>query len=465
MPQPKIVEQPYPTVALIGRTNAGKSTLFNRLTEGQRAIVSPLPNTTRDQNRGLIHWKGRTCALVDTGGLDLAALDPLAEDIQRQVKMAIADAHAIILVVDGQAEPLQQDLEAALWLKRLSLPKVVCINKCDNVRIQQTALATFARLPFSTLIPCSAKSGSGTAHLLDAVFAVITSTPSPYELQPEAAITTAIIGQPNVGKSSLFNALIGEERVIVNPKPHTTRDPHDTIIAYNDRLYTLIDTAGLRRQDRIGHGTVRMIESLSVRAAKEQIERADVVVLMLEVQRHIVHQDKALIRYVQRSGKSFVIVVNKWDLIPQKTPETINAYVRYLRQNLQFANYVPLVFTSALHRQRVLDVLNLVAQVYDFQHTTMTQEQLDQVLHRIQKLQPKEQRNVLTIRPKRLLALDALRQIRCAPVRFALVTPRPKNVAQGVIDQIEKMIRKLCPFTGVPIVIDVVAESKKSSRR
>lgn len=458
MSLPKVINPGYPRVVLIGRTNAGKSTLFNRLTETDQAIVTPLPNTTRDQNRGLVHWKGATFELIDTGGLDLAVLDPLEQDIQKQVAQALRLATAVMLVVDGRGDCLPQDMSAARLLQKIGRPVLVCINKIDNARLRQTAEAAFAGLPFATLISCSAKNGSGTADLLDAVFQMIHHVASPTTPATDS-IRLALIGQPNVGKSSLFNTLIGEERVIVNPTPHTTRDPQDTVIAYGDRVFTLVDTAGLRRKNRLGHGTPKVIETLSTRATKAAIVAADVVLLMIEAQRRIVHQDKALIDYIINHGKSFVVVVNKWDLIPDKTPRTIREYTRYYRAHFQFADYVPLVFTSVMERQRVLQILDAATEIYDYQRTWVPPEVLLTVLRRLQGMQPKERRQVQSVQPKRPLQLTDVQQTSVAPVHFALVTPRPKNVANALINLTEKMIRQACPFTGVPIYIDVVNQA------
>lgn len=457
MSLPKIISKPYPRVVLIGRTNAGKSTLFNRLTESDKAIISPIANTTRDQNRGLVHWKGSTCELIDTGGLDMSALDPLDQDIQKQVADALHQAKAVMLIVDGQGECLPQDIESALFLKKHGVPVVVVINKCDKVRTRQNAPATFAALPFAQLIPCSAKNSSGTGDVLDALFAIIHHTASP-TASDQSSMRMILAGQPNVGKSSLFNTLIGEERVIVSPLPHTTRDANDTTISYEDRLITLIDTAGLRRQNRVGHGTERQIETLSTRATKANIINADVVVLLIEAQRRVVHQDKALIDYIINHGKSFVLVANKWDLIPEKDTVTMNKYIKYYRAHFQFADYVPILFTSVMYKQRVLKILDTVKEIYDYQHTPMSQADLDGVLRKFESTHPRERRFHESVKPKKPLEITALQQTSIAPVHFALVTPRTKSVAPALINRLEKMIREVCPFTGVPIYIDIVTK-------
>ena len=332
---PKPVASEYPNVVLIGRTNAGKSTLFNRLTDAGHAIVSPIPNTTRDQNRALVHWKGCSANLIDTGGLDMSSYDPLDQAIREQVERAVSNAATIIFVVDGQGDLMPQDIDSARFLQKIGKPVIVALNKADNVRQRHQAEATFARLSFTESIPCSAKNGTGTAELLDTIFATIPQHST--RIEERLAIQVALVGQPNVGKSTLFNSLLGEPRVIVSPLPHTTRDPHDTLIEYHDRLYNLIDTAGMRRKTKVGTGHQGMIEILSVRGTKETISRADVVVCVIEASKRISHQDKALFDYIKMKGKSFVLAINKWDLVPNKTPTTINDYFKYYSQQFDFS--------------------------------------------------------------------------------------------------------------------------------
>ena len=251
MPQPpRPVPNKYPNIVLIGRTTAGNSTLFNRLTDAGHAIVSPIPNTTRDQNRALVHWKGFSANLIDTGGLDMSSYDPLDQEIRKQVDQALAEADALLFVVDGLGDLMPQDREAALFLQKSGKLIVVALNKCDSIRLRHQAIATFASLPLREQVPCSAKNGTGTAELLDAAFALIPQHAT--KIEERSSVHVALVGQPNVGKSTLFNALLGEPRVIVSPLPHTTRDPHDTLLEYNGRFYNLIDTAGMRRKTKMG---------------------------------------------------------------------------------------------------------------------------------------------------------------------------------------------------------------------
>ncbi|EKD76134.1 MAG: hypothetical protein ACD_43C00215G0001, partial [uncultured bacterium] len=363
----------------------------------------------------------------------------------------------IIFVVDGKSEALPQDMETALWLKRTKLPVVMCLNKTDNVRIKHGAIATYAHFPYDQSIPCSAKNGVGTAELLDAVVEQIPQIASP-DAPAVTPIQVAIIGQPNVGKSSLFNRIIGEDRVIISDLPHTTRDPNDTIVEYQGRHINLIDTAGLRRQNRLGHGTDKTIELLSTRGTKESIRKADVVVLVIEAQRKIVHQDKALISYLQKLRKSFVLVANKWDLIPDKSPTTINDFIKYYQFHFEFADHIPTIFTSTVDHQRIMSVLDAAIEIYDYQRHWLPQEMLDTALRRLRNLEPRERRRVQSVKPKRPLVLTSLTQTDVNPVRFVLLAPRPKNVAPALMNRLEKMIRELCPYSGVPMYINIVGK-------
>lgn len=447
-----------PCVVLIGRTNAGKSTLFNRLTETSQAIVSPQPNTTRDQNHGIIYWKGQHCSVIDTGGLDMTALDPLDQAIQDQVQRAVALADVLLVVIDGQTELQTTDLAMAKQVQQLERPVVVCLNKIDSARFAATAVANFARLPFADFITCSAKSGSGTAELLDRVFSVLPkATLSSAADSAPNVIRLAIIGRPNVGKSTLFNAIIGEDQVIVSPLPHTTRDTNDTIIKFGQDIIRLIDTAGIRRQSRVGQdrsggGTV---ERLSVNAALATLRRADVVLFVIEAQQRIHRQDKALLDVILSSAKPLALIVNKWDLIPHKGTTTINNYTRYFRSNLNILPQTPILFISAQQRQRTNTVIETAIVVYQDYGYEMPQAVLNTIVQQLLRQQPKQRRRVQSVRPKKPLIIKELKQIGIRPPRFALSTPRPKNLAPALLNIIERSIRDYHSYAGVPLYIEV----------
>ncbi|MBI2415063.1 MAG: ribosome biogenesis GTPase Der [Candidatus Kerfeldbacteria bacterium] len=445
-----------PIVVLIGRTNAGKSTLFNRLTEHGAAIVSLAENTTRDQNRDLVYWKGAVCELIDTGGLDTAVQDDLGAEIQKQVQRAIDQADTIVLVVDGRGELMPQDKTLLRQLAKQNKPVVVCINKVDNARWRQHATGTFATLHQFPMALCSALNGSGTGDLLDTVFSVIRHAPAPTSPITQTSIQLALVGRPNAGKSTLFNALVGEDRVIVSPLPHTTRDTNDSELIYQGQSYTLIDTAGIRRQNRVGkmpERVVGQIERKSVRTALEMIERSAVTILLLEAQRRLEKQDKALLRYALQHGKGLIVALNKWDLVPDKSPSTITKYTTYFTIHLELPDYIPFVFISALEGQRVTQLLDMAKQVHDYRSWRAPQAVLDSILKSVLAANPKRRTIKGHNMRKQPLTLISLKQIDINPPTFRLVSPQPKEVAPAIMHVIEKRIRQQCHFTGVPITL------------
>lgn len=443
-----------PTVVLLGRTNAGKSTLFNRLTEEGKAIVSSAENTTRDQNRDFIYWKGSMCELVDTGGLDMAAFDLLDQDIQHQVQTALKDSAAVLFVVDGRYDLMPQDREVAHWLQKIGKPVVLCINKMDNRKRRAEATGIFDRLGFKHEVMCSAINGSGTGDLLDELFSVIPATPSPEQKSDDDSIRVTFVGRPNVGKSSLFNALAGEKKVIVSDLPHTTRDPNDSELIYNDKTFTIIDTAGIRRKNRVGEwdsSKLGQIEKQSVQKSLNSIERAHVVVLLVEAQLKVTNQDKTLLDYAQRHSKGIIVAVNKWDMIPDKDPAMINDYIKYFRTHLELGEHIPIIFISALTRQRSTAVLDLAEEVHAYEHMEAAQADLDAVLRTVLSHNPKQRQIRGQAMMKKPLVLVSMKQIDTNPPTFRVVTPHPKEVAPAVIHLIEKGIRTRCKYVGVPI--------------
>jgi len=347
-----------PLVAIIGRPNVGKSTLFNRLTGSRRAIVGDEPGITRDRMFGEVEWRAHNFRLVDTGGIvpDDEAVIPA--NIFKQASFAISESAAIIWVVDARAGATPLDEEIAVLLRATGKPVYIAANKAETRRVEDEA-GEFHRFGF-TVVPVSAEHGNGVGDLIDEIFEEI--EPEPEEDVPEEReIRLAIIGRPNVGKSSLLNKLLGEERVIVSPIAGTTRDSIDTHLEFEGNKFLLIDTAGIRRKGK----TTEMAEKLSVIMAKKSLERADVAVLVIDAVEGVTNLDANIAGYALDSGCSIIIAVNKWDALEEKETNTIYEFERGLRQAMKFLDWAPMVAISALTGQRVTKILPLAIRAYE----------------------------------------------------------------------------------------------------
>lgn len=346
-----------PLVAVVGRQNVGKSALFNRIVGQRLAIVGDLPGTTRDRLYADAEWQGKIFALVDTGGLVLGGEDDLLARVRLQAEQAIAEADVVILVTDVLAGVTATDQELAHILRRTSKPILLCVNKVDT--LQRSLDATeFYSLGLGEVYPTSALHGTGVAELLDALTA---SFPVAVETkEEEAAVKVALAGRTGVGKSSLLNALLGEERAIVSATPGTTRDAIDTSLQWHGQQVLLIDTAGIRKRGSIAPG----VEKYSVLRSLKAIDRAGVVLLLVDASEGVTAQDAHIAGYVLDANKSVVVIVNKWDLVP-KDNTTMDAYRDHVHGQLKFIPYAPVLFISALKRQRIDQVLETAVRVHE----------------------------------------------------------------------------------------------------
>ena len=377
-----------PIVALVGRPNVGKSTLFNRIVGRRRAIVEDIPGTTRDRLYGDAEWNGVPFSIVDTGGLEIIESrkrrtpgdepKPLStasvgfiEEIREQAEVAIAEADLIIMLVDVLDGLTPADDDVANVLRRTDKPVLVVVNKTDNRKREQDAFEFYA-LGLGEVYPISALHGTGTGDLLDEI---VVSLPVLEEEEEPDALKIALVGRPNVGKSSLLNKLLGEERAIVSAIPGTTRDATDTYLTWEEKPTLLIDTAGIRRRGRIERG----IEKYSVLRAMKSIARADVVLLLLDAEDLVTAQDAHVAGYILDDMRSIIVVVNKWDLI-EKDTYTMNAYTKQVRGDLKFLDYVPVLYISALTGQRVSKVLPLAFQVYEERLRRMPTSELNRLV-------------------------------------------------------------------------------------
>jgi len=426
-----------PVVAIVGRPNVGKSTLLNRLVEKAVAIVQDLPGTTRDRVYVDTTWMGYPLTIVDTGGLEPGASAGMAQRVKAQIMAAIEEAEVIIFLVDVRDGMTSVDLEIAEELRRSGKPIVLAVNKADNEKRAQEAFQ-FYELAIGDPIPISAYHGIGIADLMDAVVAKLSSPPTVVE---EAEMTKlAIVGRPNVGKSMLLNAILGEERVIVDEKPGTTRDAIDTVFHYNDQPMLLIDTAGIRRRGRVEVG----VERYSVKRALQAIDRADVALLVLDAGEGIASQDTHIAGYIAQAFKGIVVVVNKWDLAEEKGMDAAE-YTKEIRGRLKFASYVPILYVSAKFR-RGIDKILAVAQ-------EIAQERLKRVP--TSTLNSMVTEAVTThapppVRGKRLKILYAT-QVEVGPPTFAFFVNNAKLVHFSYQRYLENKLRQAFGFGGTPL--------------
>ncbi len=445
-----------PIVALVGRPNVGKSTLFNRLVGERLAIVDETPGTTRDRLFGDAEWIGREFTVVDTGGIDPShgGRTPLSigsadfvDDIRRQAQAAIQEADAILFVNDGETGVTEPDREVASILRRMQkkqpdgsfLPPIfVVVNKCES-QARRDQAAEFYELGLGDPYPISAIHGTDTGDLLDALVA---SFPEQTEEDEDENIKIAIVGKPNAGKSSLLNRLVGEERVIVSPIAGTTRDAIDTTMEFNGLPITLIDTAGIRRRGKIEKG----VEEYSVIRAFKAIERCDVALLMIDATTGITAQDAHIAGFVKDQWKSCVVLVNKWDAI-EKDNFTMDAYTEKILNDLNFVSYVPILYISAKTGQRVEQVLPLALRVQEERLARLTTSTINEIIHKAQDAHPHPSH------AGRALKMYYGTQVRSDPPTFMIYVNEPSLMHFTYLRYLENQIRKEYGFIGTPIRI------------
>ncbi|MFH1536967.1 MAG: ribosome biogenesis GTPase Der [Patescibacteria group bacterium] len=447
-----------PIVAICGRTNVGKSTLFNKLSESHKAITSSLAGTTRDLNYAEIAWAGKKFELIDTGGFDIFDVKDLENNIKKQIEITVKKADLILFIVDGQQGLLPQEKQILKKLVRDHKKIVLGINKIDNQQLRKKIDPDFDRLGVKNKIEFSGKNGSGTGDLLDVLTSLLPKTST--KTKPETDfLKLAIVGKPNVGKSSLLNAILGEEKVVTSEVAHTTRDINDIEFKYKDKDFLLIDTAGIRKKAKVGKWKDKLlsqIEKQSVQASLNTLKDADVVLLVLEAQKKVSDQDKRISQLAVDHSKGLIIVINKWDLIDEKTESTINEFTKYFHVHLPFLAWAPMIFISALEKQRVRKILDLALEVKTNQDLEIPQTELDDLLTLvIIRYKPKQRQTITYGQHKKMLILKSLTQIGTSPPTFRLKTPKPKNVSPAIPKLIEKHLREKYDFLGTTIKIRI----------
>jgi GTPase len=482
-----------PTLAIVGRPNVGKSTLFNRIVGSRRAIVGDEPGITRDRLYGDAEWRGRHLRIVDTGGILPEEKDFIPSEIFRQARVALDEAAAIVMVVDGRTELAGPDLELVRLLRKADRPLFLAVNKVDGEK-QSTLLDNFHRLGIREMFPVSAEHGRGIDDLLDAILNILPEAQSsqhepekssagvppavrsasrgpmpepstqpgvPPAPEPEAAHETkvAIIGHPNVGKSTLLNALTASDRAIVSPIPGTTRDAVDEILEHNGRRFRFIDTAGIRRKGK----THLMAEKLSVVMARKHLEAADVALLVIDATEGVSQLDAAIAGYAHESGRSMIIVVNKWDLVSSgalkpgrpskatrmresKRPGDREAYEERLRYDLKFLNYAPVVFISANTGKGVERIFPLLEKVATERRKRVTTSQMNRFIEHVD-----FERASVPMRQR--VKILYMTQASVAPPTFVLFTNRAVKLHFSYQRFLENQIREAFGFIGTPIWI------------
>ena len=427
-----------PVVAIIGRPNVGKSTLVNRLCRSREAIVHDQPGVTRDRTYQEGFWGDRTFRVVDTGGLVFDDDSEFLPEIREQANLALAEAAVAVVIADGQQGLTAADQSIAEWLRGQSCPVLLAVNKCESPDQGLAMAAEFWSLGLGEPFPVSAIHGAGTAELLDALLTHLPPTP---EVEEEEPIQLAIIGRPNVGKSSLLNAVCGEKRAIVSPIRGTTRDTIDTTIEREGKRWNLLDTAGIRRRRSVDYGP----EYFGINRSFKAIERCDVCALVIDVLDGVTEQDQRLAGRIEEDGRACVIVVNKWDAV-EKDSHTMAAMEKELRAKLYFLDWAPMLFTSALSGQRVESIFAIAAVAVEQHRRRVSTSVVNEVLQ-----EAVSWRSPPTSRGGRQGRIYYGTQVATRPPSFTLFVNDPKLFGDTYRRYVERQIREGLGFEGSPL--------------
>ena len=440
-----------PTVAIVGRPNVGKSTLFNRILGGRDAIVSDQAGTTRDRHFGAAEWGGRHFWLVDTGGLVPGSTDSMDVAVRQQVELALEEADLIVLIVDGKEGPNPVDREIAAQLRRAGRPVLVAVNKLDDLP-NTAAQYAFYELGLGDPLPVSAAVGKASGDLLDRI---VEALPPRSSGEEEEAIQVAVVGRPNAGKSSLINKLLGEARLVVAAEPGTTRDAIDTPLRYHGKTLNFIDTAGLRRRSKVEDD----IEFYSTLRTHRAIERADVCVLVVDAELGMHAQDLRIATEAWEYGAGLIIAVNKWDLIPEKDPNTAKRGQDLLADKAPFLRFVPFVYISALAGQRVSRLPDLILEVAEARERRIPTAEVNRVLQDLiaRNAPPQEQGEEV-----KLLYAS---QIGTRPPMIAIVSNRPDDVLESYQRYLQNGFRSAWGFSGAPLRLKFTGRGASQHRR
>lgn len=446
-----------PTIALVGRVNVGKSTLFNRLIEENKAMVSDTPGTTRTSNEGLILWRGKQIRIIDTGGLTFTDDVPLEADIMKQSERAMKVADIIVFVTDAKSGVLPQEFELAKHLRRIiEKPVLLVANKADNSRIEkQLFQPEWYKLGLGEPFPLSAASGRNVGDFLDIVYKILQKSPKrpkTIKTNVEKPISISLIGKPNVGKSSLFNKLIGEDKVIVSDMAHTTREPHDTLITYEHSVegkkvtqpITFIDTAGIRRKGKVSGA----LEKEGIHKSIESIKHSDIVLFVIDATEPVSSQDLQLAGHLEQHGKSVIIIVNKWDLTDDTSDTHRNEVKKTVHATFPHLDFAPIILTSGKTGYAVHTIFPEIIHVWQARQIKVPVKALEYFLKQAT-TKHKPSRGKGTRHPE----LMGIRQINEAPPMFEIFVKYRTSLHRSYIDYLKNKMREQFDFYGTPIIL------------
>ncbi len=445
-----ILDQNLPTIALVGRVNVGKSTLFNKITESKHALVSDIPGTTRTRNVATATWRGKQFRIIDTGGLTFDTDVPLEDDIIHQTELALSEADIILFVVDAQDEIMPQERELARRLQKTvkdgNKKLLFVANKADTATLRERVHdREFLKLGLGAPLPVSASNGANLGDMLDSIFKTFNKTSRrPKQLKEKNAIRVALVGKPNVGKSSLFNKLIGEDRVIVSPMPHTTREPHDTLVEYEKQNILFVDTAGIRRKTKVSG----VLEKAGIGKSLDMINKSDIVLFMLDATESITDQDQQLAGLLREHTKSVIIVINKWDKAEGNDDEFRNNVKALIYKKFPHLDFAPIVFVSAKVGYRVHQIFPLIMEAWNARQTEVPSEGLYDFIKRATKKHlPTRGKGV---RHPQILGFH---QLGTNPPVFEMMIKPRTSVHISYVHYIENRLREEYDFFASPIIM------------
>jgi GTP-binding protein len=445
---------PKPVVAIVGRPNVGKSTLFNRIIGRNFAIVEDTPGVTRDRNYTEAEWEGKRFMLVDTGGFEPVTEDPMYSKMREQTTLAVEEADFIIFLLDGKQGLLPADIEVSQRLRASGKPVLYAVNKVDGEK-HEGFIPDFYRLGIDALFPVSAQHGQGFSELMDELGRMLPETSREAEEKELVEVPRiAIIGRPNVGKSSFVNALIGVDRMIVSPVAGTTRDAVDSMYQYYGKKYVLVDTAGIRSRGRISQG----IEKYSVMRALKCLSRADVALVLIDASEGITEQDERIVGLAHEEGKGIILVLNKWDLVPDKE-EAYKRFIADVQQRLKFVDYASVITLSAQTRQRITKVFEEVDRVIEEREKRVPTAELNRVFEKL------AAHHEPPLYRARRVKYYYITQVAIKPPTFVVFVNYPEGVHFSYIRYIENNLREAFGFRGTPVRIYAKKRREEAVKR